>query len=412
MKSRRAQISTLAVAGLALTSTFSGVAWASAEKVIHNFDGTPDGAAPNAGVILDAAGNLYGTAAGGGSAGLGIVYELAPSTSGAWTENILYSFQGGSDGATPLGPLIFDQAGNLYGTTSNGGVYGGTVFELIPNGDGTWAEKVLFRANAFGYPVYFPSSNMVFDAAGNLYGTSSRGGFGTGNVFELSPSPDGSWTMVSIYSFSYDELNNPTSLIIDAAGNLYGTTEYGGTSDFGEVFELSPSSTGWKINYPHNFKALPDGQYPTGGVILDSGGNLYGTSSQGGASSACSCGTVFRLKSSNGGTRWTEAVMKSFDGAPGSGPIAGVVMDSANNLYGLTYYSGVEQGNEIGGVAFRINPMTGAYTLLHEFGAAGDGYGPLGTLAFGPGGNLFGTTWGGGSSQVYGDGGTVFELQP
>jgi uncharacterized repeat protein (TIGR03803 family) len=412
MKSRFVQPSTLALAALALTVAFTGMAHASAEKVIHNFDGTPDGAVPNAGVIFDAAGNLYGTTAGGGSTGLGIVYELSPSTGGAWTENILYSFQGGSDGANPLGSLLFDHAGNLYGTTSNGGVYGGTVFELIPNGDGTWTEEILFRANAFGYPVYFPSSNMVFDAAGNLYGTSLRGGNGRGNVFELSPNSDGSWTMSSIYNFVEDELNNPSSLIIDASGNLYGATQYGGTNNLGGVFELSPASTGWKINYPHNFKAVPDGQYPTAGVILDGEGNLYGTTSQGGASSACACGTVFRLKSSNGGTRWTEATMKSFDGAPGSGPMAGLVTDLANNLYGVTYYSGVEQGNEIGGVAFRINATTGAYTLLHEFGEAGDGYGPLGTLTFGPGGNLFGTTWGGGTSQVYGDGGTVFELQP
>jgi uncharacterized repeat protein (TIGR03803 family) len=412
MKRELWQVTIVLLAALVATVTLGGMAQASAEKVVYSFTGSPDGASPNAGVIFDAAGNVYGTTAGGGTAGLGTVFELSPNLDGTWTEKVIYSFQGPYDGETPLGSLIFDHAGNLYGTTYTGGrgsigSGGGTVFELSPNTDGTWSETTLL-ASADSLPAYTLVTSLIFDTAGNLYSTSIHGGdYGLGNVFEMSPSGDGSWTANSIFSFPCCQPNSEpvAGLLIDSSGNLYGTTQVG-NNGLGNVYELS-ASNGWKENYLHTFKGDPDGANPEAALIFDAAGNLYGTSVTGGTSSNCSCGTVFRLKPSDSGKRWTQTVLHSFNGSPGSGPIAGLVLDSANNLYGVTYYSGPENGYP-GGLAFRINLTTGGYTVLHEFGGTGDGYGPVGTLTIGPSGNLFGTTYYGGGAGF----GAVYELQP
>src|ERR1019366_4407129 len=206
---------------------------AAADNVLHNFnnDGT-DGVNPQADLIFDAAGNLYGTTSQGGTSDAGTAFELTPAAGGTWTEKVLWSFGTGMDGANPLAGLIFDGAGNLYGTTYNGGTSNsGTVFELTPAAGGTWTEKVLYGFDG-GANGGDPSAGLIFDAAGNLYGTTSFGGpYNHGTVFELMPAGGGSWTEQVLHNFGSgtDGISPLAGLIFDGAGNLYGTTYHGGS---------------------------------------------------------------------------------------------------------------------------------------------------------------------------------------
>ena len=335
------------------------------ETVLHSFGNpaTQDGASPYGGLILDSDGNLYGTTAGGGIHGGGTVFELSPNGSGGWTEAVLHSFGGGTDGAGPLAGMIFDAAGNLYGTTANGGIHPcnsdgcGTVFELLPNGSGGWTETVL---HSFGNPATqdgsFPFAGLIFDAAGNLYGTTAGGGIhGFGTAFQLSPREGGGYTETVVHSFgnpaTSDGVSPVAGLVFDAAGNLYGTTEYGGVNVVGTMFELSPNgSGGWTETVLHNFNDDgTHGAYPFASVILDSAGNLYGTSYGGGIYDA---GTAFELSPREGGG-WTETGLQSFGrGTDGSFPYAGLIFDAAGNLYGTTYSGGIHGD----GTLFEITP--------------------------------------------------------
>jgi uncharacterized repeat protein (TIGR03803 family) len=274
------------------------------EQVLYAFQGGNDGSSPSSGLILDSSGNLYGTTENGGGgtdcsgnyAGCGTVFELSPNGSGGWTETILYSFQGGSDGALPTSGLVFDQAGNLYGTTRFGGGTFGTVFELSPKGSGGWTETILytFTNNSDGaYP-----QGLIFDQKGNLYGTTvgggglCGGGFNPcGTVFELSPNGSGGWTETSLYVFQVsDGIWNPNpGLVFDQAGNLFGTTPASGENGCvegygcGAVFELSPNgSGGWKETLLFSFQGGSDGVGPNPGLMFDQAGNLYGTAQAGG----------------------------------------------------------------------------------------------------------------------------------
>jgi len=270
------------------------------EIVLHTFTGGSDGAFPAEGdLIFDQAGNLYGTTEDGGLSegcdfGCGTVFKLSPSGSG-WTETILYSFAGGNDGEGPIAGLVFDRAGNLYGTTVDGGlpncgVYPGcgTVFELSPSGSG-WTESVLYRF-AGGDDGWLPAGGVILDSAGNIYGTTQLGGeSGAGTVFELSPS-NGHWTKEILYSFR-GESGPEDSLVMDGEGSLYGTSYAAGAGDghgdAGVVFKLMPNASGqWTYTSLHDFacttRTCPDGSAPTGNVIFDSNGNLYGTTTGGG----------------------------------------------------------------------------------------------------------------------------------
>ena len=334
------------------------------EKSLHgfNFNGA-DGVCPEAGLIFDAAGNLYGTTVGGGTYNAGTVFELTPAGGGVWTEKVLHSFVGNSsDGWWPSDGLIFDAAGNLYGTTTTGGtsVYSctggcGTVFELSPAADGSWTERVLYN---FGGPPdgAVPHDGLIFDAAGNLYGTTYAGGAyscgqyanGCGTVFELSPIGDGNWAESVLWSFGNGEDGAiPTAgLIFDTAGDLYGTTGAGGSGGGGTVFELSPSQ-GWEqvlYNFRNTYPPM-DGVGPEGGVIFDALGNLYGTTELGGSQDS---GTVFELSPSGGGT-WTEQLLYNFDGGSGAIPWAGLIF-RGGNLYGTT----TQGGNYGNGTVFEL----------------------------------------------------------
>jgi uncharacterized repeat protein (TIGR03803 family) len=242
---------------------------------VQNQDGCPTG-----NLTLDSAGNVYGVTQNGGAHGGGSVFELTHTSSG-WTETILYGFTGGDDGAAPYSGVILDSAGNVYGTATARGAYGyGVVFKLTNTGSG-WTESVLYAfqgGNDGGQPV----AGVIFDSAGNLYGAAeSFGSGGGGTVFELSPS-GGGWNFSVLASLT-GEAGPVASLTVDAAGNLYGTNFRDGAHAYGSVFELTPSGGSWTYTDLHDFTGGADGGYPGGGVTLDASGNLYGTAVQGGA---------------------------------------------------------------------------------------------------------------------------------
>jgi len=272
-----------------------------------------DGANPKASLIWDAAGNLYGTTANGGVYRAGTVFEMTPRAEGGWTEKVLHNFgsngdgHSGVDGRYPQVSLIWDAAGNLYGTTQWGGTHDdngtcyqlgcGTVFELTPRQGAGWTEKVLHNFGS-GMDGVHPWASLIWDAAGNLYGTTSEGGthgpHGPGTVFELSPQSGGGWTEKVVHNFDGDDGGDPfAGLIFDAAGNLYGTTEAGGDYYAGTVFELTPNgSGGWTEKVLHNFGSGMDGADPNASLIWDAAGNLYGTTTQGGTHGG---GTVYEI---------------------------------------------------------------------------------------------------------------------
>jgi uncharacterized repeat protein (TIGR03803 family) len=260
--------------------------------VLYSFTGGADGSEPYyENLIFDQTGNLYGTTAGGGPAGGGVVFKLTPS-GGSWTESVLHSFTG-EDGFFPQTGVIFDSTGNLYGTTAMGGLNGkGNVFQLSPSGSGWVATTVYsFQGGADGYQ---PAGGVIVDRSGNLYGTTPIGGSGGGGtVFELSPS-GGSWTFSLQYSWS-GGWGPDDNLAMDAFGNLYGTTYQDGAYGSGSVFKLTPIGGGWTYTDLHDFNPLViplEGSGPNGGVTLDASGNLYGTTVYGGSYGGENCGGI------------------------------------------------------------------------------------------------------------------------
>jgi uncharacterized repeat protein (TIGR03803 family) len=405
---------------------------ASNEKVLYTFTGGSDGANPNAGLIFDQAGDLYGTAYMGGASGCGAVFELIPSQGGGWTYKGLYSFTCGDDGFFPAGGLVFDQSGNLYGTTQFGGEFNdyGTVFELSPNKDGTWTKTTLYLFTAGDDGVY-PSASLILDAAGNLYGTTSScfcsgGGGKYGTVFELVHSQSG-WTAKGLHTFTggSDGAIPYSSLIFDRAGNLYGTTVNGGGNGCyghgcGVVFKLTPKSGEWIYSVLYTFTGKQDGGNPWAGLISDGSGILYSTTSVGGTSNS---GTVFKLAPGPrpsptvyGG--WVETVLYAFTGSSDGGdPRGGLIFDSAGNLNGTTAGGGgIGCGLAGCGTVFRLTPQSnGSWTetVLYSF-TGPDGAGPQDSLVLDQAGNLYGTTVYGGQTgcQANLGCGVVFEVTP
>jgi len=386
-------------------------AHAQTETVLHSFGAEKkDGQRPFTGLTADASGNLYGTTFYGGAHGYGTAFKLTPAAGGAWTETVMHTFNhDGRDGIYPEGNLILDSAGNVYGTASAGGTHGyGSVFELSARAGGGWTEKTLHNFNVLP-DGQNPSAGVVFDAAGNIYGTTAYGGVhgvNGGTVFELTPNATGGWTEKSLYSFLYggtDGYYVGSGVILDTLGNIYGTTTNGGLYGDGIVFELTPKAGGSSTEtILHNFNGT-DGWSPSAGLILDASGNLYGSTEVGGANHA---GVVFELSRAAGGG-WSETLLHTFsDGTDGFGPDSNLIFDSPGNLYGTT-----GGGGAYGlGIAFELTPSaSGAWTesILHTFGIFGDGSGPVG-LVFNANGNLYGTTEIGGVHGL----GTVFEVTP
>ncbi len=332
--------------------------------VLHSFNGE-DGEFPVAGLIFDSAGNLYGTTVFGGRRNLGTVFRLEPVANGKWSESVLHSCASNTnDGYYPYASLVIDAAGNLYGTTEQGGAHGyGTVFRLEPGANGKWTRTVLHALHGGAPDGAGPRASVIFDAAGDLYTTGSYGStYDGGNAFELVPGPKGTWADKVLHIF-----NNGDSpwgnLIFDAVGNLYGTTTDGGGTGCGgdgcgTVFELTPDAHGkWTETVLHSFNG-EDGEFPVAGLIFDSAGNLYGTTYYGGAGGCnlfgtLGCGTVFELTPDAHG-KWTETILHSFSdkGGDGNYPFAGLTLDSTGNLYGTTS----EGGKSGAGTLFEITP--------------------------------------------------------
>lgn len=367
----RSQLLPLLVLGVAV---FIGSAFASNEKVLHSFSGGTDGSYPVAAMVADSAGNLYGTTRYGGANGQGTVFQLTNSH-GTWNETILYSFANGNDGASPAAAIVFDKAGNIYGTTRLGGPDNyGTVFELSKV-NGAWQESVLYSftgGNDGGSPQ---AALTVVDNA--LIGTAPQGGaYGNGVVYGLRQ-VGGQWHEEVLYSFvggSTDGAYPYSKLILDKAGNIYGTCESGGPNQAGSVFELSLTGGTWKEKVLYFFTGNLDGGSVNAGVIFDKAGNLYGATTSGGKYNS---GTVFELTSSNGS--WTESVLYNFSGgADGGFPMAGPVMDSNGSLFG-TASNGGTQGY---GTVYQLSPSAGAWTqtVLWSFTGGNDGATPQASI--------------------------------
>ena len=389
---------------LALILLFAQSAQAQTFTLIHNFTGGGDGAQPQTGLTKDAAGNFYGT---GGNT----VFKLKRSGS-SWVLNTLYTFQGGIYGRVAIAP-----DGTLYGTTMYGGTGSGTVFHLVPlptapkTAVAPWSETDLYLFTG-GSDGKYPESDIIFDQSGNIYGNTYMGGDsqacddGCGVVYKLSRS-GGGWTQSVLYTFhSSDGLSPWSGVIFDKAGNLYGSALEGGQYYAGEVYQLSPSGSGWTMHVLYTFTGGADGRHPNGGLIFDPFGNLYGGCELGGIPS--NAGTVFELTPSNGS--WTFSTLYSFPECayPNNycGGPAGMTMDAAGNLYGATYLDGAYGYGNI----FKLTHSGGGwiYTSLHDFTGHADGGYPNSPVVLDASGNLYGTAWVGGS---YGEG-VIWEITP
>jgi uncharacterized repeat protein (TIGR03803 family) len=381
--------------------------WAHAQTfaILHTFTGTPDGATPEAGLLRDSEGNLYGTTNAGGASGNGTVFEI----SNEGVETILYSFAGWPDGSQPSDALIEDAEGNLYGTTVNGGRYSdGTVFKLTKSG----VETVLhnFGGSSDGSS---PEAGVTMDAAGNLYGTTLYGGGGNcmtgcGTIFKVTAA--GVETVLySFQSGDYNGYHPQGGLVLSSAGNLYGTTTWGGRTNCGAfgcgvIYELYHTPKGWAFSTLHRFSGAPsDGEGPTSAMIFDSAGNLFGTTTQGGANNQ---GTIFQYAPTG-----SVYVLHSFNFSDGSDPYGGVVRDAAGNFYGATA-AGPDTSGCAGygcGTIFKMTPEGTLTTLFAYPNSGSEGYLPDGGLVRDPEGNLYGTTR---TQEVSPYDGNVFELTP
>jgi uncharacterized repeat protein (TIGR03803 family) len=381
------------------------------EQVLYGFTSEPNGIAPIAGLVQDKAGALYGTLPEGGQYAGGTVFKLTPPTKAAssWTETTIYSFPATlNDGADPVdrGSLVFDKAGNLYGTTEAKGEFGyGTVFELTPPTSGeTWTEAILYSFGS-GADAESPASGLTI-AGGLLYGTTYYGGkSGAGAVFKVTPprKAGGAWTETVLYSFTggSDGGGPSASPAVSSSGVLYGTAGTGGLYGNGVVYELSPpaeGSTEWTETVLHNFpEGKDDGLSPSAAVILDKQGNLYGTTSA--SSGPFPYGLVFELASPT----WEETILYNFtDRSDGEYPQGALTLDSGGALYGTTTGSGEQGGNQ--GSVFKLSPpdsLGGAWTetTLHSFTGGSDGGTPFDGLLL-KGNLLYGTTGEGGPQKT------------
>jgi uncharacterized repeat protein (TIGR03803 family) len=435
-----------------LSSNASGYS----ESVLYGFDGIVE-YCPQSSLVADSAGALYGTTSGtgiGGTKSLGTVFKLTPGTNG-YTEHIIHRFAGGSEGSNPFDSLILTTAGTLFGTTNGhytndgsvfalsphggqytlqllhsfhreddgahpfGGVtpgalgvlYGttmgggtidqGTVFEAVPSANG-FREQVLYRFQG-GENGLTPFTAPIADSAGALYGTTG------GTVYKLTPNGS-KYKETILHDFRRADGFDPSSLIVDGRGALYGANQYGGPHQSGAVFKLTPTHGGYAYNIIHAFKHAGDGDFPAAPLIGDGTGALYGTTSQGGSGSA---GTVFKLTPIGG--RYSETILHNFDNnIDGAYPTTNLILDGSGAVYGTT---SLGPGNGGCGAVFKLTPSHGMYveTFLHVFTANPDGCQPSGSLIRESNGVIYGTTEFGGDSgqgcifQVSAEGGSDTE---
>lgn len=325
--------------------------------VLYNFTGGADGGEPYKGVTLDAHGNLFGTAVtgGGGSCegGCGVVFMLA-NAGASWNFSVIHTFTGGADGSGPGSPVSLDKNGNVYGTTPTGGANGmGVVYKLMSNANGGWSLHVIHTFTGGADGGGGSAGRLLIDAGGNLYGVCTAGGVnGFGTVYKMS-SIQGQWQLTTLYAFK-DQPDGALpygGVVFDKLGNLYGTTYYAGVDDVGTVYKLTHANGTWTESVLYSFKGGTDGASPISSLVADAEGNFYGTTSDGGAAT-CSCGVIFKMTRGTSG-KWTESVVYRFPGKPNPGfAYNGMVSDSAGNFYGATVHGG--SGND--GAIYKFTP--------------------------------------------------------
>ena len=418
----------MAAIALGTTLFLSAAAQAQTESVLYSFTGGRDGGDPAGGLVRDGAGNLYGTTVSGGLGSNGVVFQLHPESSGGWTESVLHVFQSGKDGGTPSGGVVLDAAGNLYGGVMISGPKGnGLIFKLTPRSTGGWTKT---NAHVFsGTDGSVPQGNLTIDAAGNIFGAANGGtstncfGGGCGVIFRLTPGQNGGGTFKILHTFTggTDGSFPRGGLVLDAAGNLYGTARNSGKMSAcsgygcGVVFKLSPTSQGeWKNTVLFAFSGGTAGSAPSGNLVLDAAGNLYGTTPQGDGSVACGglgCGAVFEL-SPSGSNTWIPSVLHDFTGgADGGTPPFGLTL-SGGNLYGTTQVGGnLNCGVSIGcGTVYQLSPVSGGWqqTILYSFTGGTDRGSPTSGVILDASGNFYGETSLGGTHGW----GTLYQLVP
>lgn len=411
----------MSAAFLAATIVFVVCAHAvDTQTILYSFAKPSGGYYGSGNLLMDKAGNLYGATTQGGintaclNYGCGTIFEMSPKSGGGWTYTVLHEFTDIQHDSVPNGSLVMDAAGNLYGSTS--GFYGpGDIFELSPNGSGAWSETVLYVLGTNDGLLPWP---VVFDPAGNLFGTTWDGGASNrGYVFELSPQSGGGWTFQHLHDFSGSDGWGPVGgVTVDASGNLFGATYWGGnstncSSGCGVVFELKKGTGTWTEKTLHQFTGS-NGSNPSAALVIDAAGNLYGSAQSGGAKGF---GLVFELTPVSGG--WKAHTLHTFTDANGDGavPNTALVLDAAGNLYGTTDsggagLNGCVAGSATGcGSAFELSPSASGWkqTILHDFTGLRDGAFPQGVI-LDSNGNLFGSVTGGGNHGV----GMVYELSP
>jgi uncharacterized repeat protein (TIGR03803 family) len=368
----RSPLFLIRVALLVFSSIVAHTSQAQTFNVIFQFD-KQGGASPQARLIHDPAGNLYGTTIDGGTGGSGTVFKLTP----AGKRTVLYNFTGGVDGGDPAGGVITDGKGNLYGTTALGGQHAGCTNScgVVYKIDSTGHETVLYAFTG-GSDGAGPVGELIRDAQNNLYGTTSTGGANEwGTVFKLDTS--GNFTLLYTFKGTPDGAQPNAALLLDSAGNLYGTTSAGGSDDVGTVFKLDPSGN---ESILHSFSSGTDGAFPLAPLSGDPQTLMYGTTSEGGAGNS---GTIFQIDS-NG----NESVIHSFVGTDGANPEAGL-LPLRGYLLGTTSRGGADQC----GTVFALTPSQ-TIKLLHQFTCGADGEYPSAPLVVDGAGTLYGTTLG------------------
>ena len=403
----------------ALVAFTSLAAYAQQYRVLHSFSNGADGAIPLGGMAIDATGTIYGVTH-GELGTVGTVFRVKPHN-GSWIFETLYTFSGGADGSTPA-TVVFGPDGALYGSTQSGGQgEGGVIFRLRPPPTPCkavlcpWTETVLYSFVPDGVDASTPAGQLTFDASGAIYGTTLSGGGdpscdgGCGAVFKLTPS-GGHWTESVVYGFQRSGAAGwvPYSgVIVDSSGNLYGTTYDGpgtGCGGFGcgTVYELTPSGSGWNEQTLHRFQGSADGAQPIAGVVFDRSGNLLGATSEAGSGAG---GTLFEISPSGGNRNFTLLQSLPSDNGSPCGPPWSLTMDQAGNFYGVTGCDTAPGGN-----AFKLTPSQGGwqYTDLHDFPEGNGGWDPWGGVVIDAAGNVYGTTEFGGNYSR----GTVWEITP
>jgi len=404
-----------ACAVLLFATVIAIASWAADnESVVYNFTGGNDGGKPAAQLVFDGAGNIYGTTVIGGLHGCGTVFQLSLSDN-KWQETVLYNFDCFGTGKNPYGGVTLDSSGSLYGTTVAGGSGGvctgdgcGVVYQLTKSGD-TWSETVLYNFTG-GDDGFGPGGAVVFDKQGNLYGTTPDGGaYAEGVVYQLAPNQQ-QWKQTVIHAFTGGDdgaVGSLGPLLLDATEGLSGVTELGGAYGAGAAFRLSASGDTWSYTILYAFQGQPDAGFPYGGLIADSHGRLYGTTYFGGTSGL---GSVFEIGAgATVRTPWKESVLYSFQGdTDASFPTSTLVFDGAGNLYGTSSTGGNPSCDC--GTIFKLAPSPGGWneSVLHSFGGSGDGASPNYGLTPDGKGNYFGVTPVGGTSGQ----GVVFQMTP